>query len=139
MGHMLKLVLIRGLLAFLVVVTGVVVYYAVAGVDVTVIAPGCGSVNPPNVLSLAWNSTTNGGVAKVPPFTVTVDVAPKNGGEGVTVKGPVGASVSFTLGSNVLYVIADGTPIYRSPSLLRTSTSFDLGRTKHHYIVAACR
>jgi hypothetical protein len=138
MGHMLKLVLIRGLLAFLVVVTGVVVYYAVAGVDVTVTAPGCGTLNPPNVLNLAWNGTTNGGVAKVPPFTVTVDASPQNGDEAVTVKGPAGSSVSFTLGSNVLYVIADGTPIFRRSSLTHTSTSFDLGRTKHHYVVAAC-
>jgi hypothetical protein len=136
---MLKLIIIRGLVAVMVVATGAVAYVAFAGADVSVSAPGCGTIHPPSVLTLAWNATSDGGVAKVPPWTVHVDATSQNGHEKVTVKGPVGISASFDVGSNVMLVKVDGTLLFQRPGLLRTSMAVDLGSTKHHYVVAVCR
>ncbi len=136
---MVKLIVIRGLVAVLVVAAGAVAYVAFAGPDVTVSAPGCGTINPPSLVSLAWNSTPDGGVAKVPPFSVQVDASPQNEQLKVTVKGPVGISTTFDIGGNVALVTVDGATLFRRPDLLHTSMTVDLGKTKHHYVVAVCR
>jgi hypothetical protein len=137
---MLKKILLRGLLAVVIVVGAAIGYYVVAGVDVVVTATGCGAVQPPVSLPLTWRSTPDGGVAHVPPLTVRVDSSLRNGQETLTLTGPGGLNTPFTIGSNVVRVAFDGTPLYqRAPGTSPASTTFNLGQTTHHQLVLLCR
>jgi hypothetical protein len=135
---MLKKVLLRGFL--LVVVGAAIVYYVVGGVDIVVTATGCGAVHPPVALPLTWRATPDGGVAHVPPLTVHVDASVRQGHETLTLTGPGGLTTPFAIGSNVVSVAFDGTPLYqRAPGRSPASTTLDLGRVSQHRLVLLCR
>jgi hypothetical protein len=137
---MLKKILLRGLLVVVLVAGAAIGYYVVTGVDVAVTATGCGAVQPPVSLPLTWRTMPDGGLARVPPLTVRVDSSLRNGQETLTVTGPGGLNTPFTIGSNVVRVAFDGTPLYqRAPGRSPASTTLDLGRVPLHRLVLKCR
>jgi len=135
---MVKMVLVRGILALLVVVGAGAAYYAVTAVDVNVTVHGCGAVQPPFTLPLTWSTKPDGGVARVPGWTVQVKGSISGSQETLAISGPLGLSHAFVLGSNVTRVTFDGKTLYQSPGVTAVSTSFDLSHNPPHNLVVDC-
>ena len=135
---MVKL-LVRVFLGAVVVIVGVGAYLAVAAVDVSVTARGCGALQPPGFLTLSWQATADGGIARVPPLTVHVDTAMRHGQETLTVTAPAGINAPFAIGDNLALVAFDGMPLFQRAALVRSSATVDLGKMRHHHLVLDCR
>lgn len=135
---MWKVLLARGVLVVLLAAVGLVSYVAIAGADVTVIAPGCGDLQPPTVLRPAWTAQPDGGVMKLPPQTVRVDAAPRQGDETITVKAALGLQMTFTLNNTVQSIQVDSTTLFMRPTLEQNSVSVDLSRNSKHVVVVLC-